>query len=222
MNRVLKNGRPWRTQLEIKELSPGKLVAEVTMVGNKYLRPVAGVGSIFICGALFGICKGVFAAPMDYVTIMGFTGLLLAALAITLMCIGLVSYLCRLTIEHDEVRYEHTFFWKTKRYSLPLDCVDSLKCWSRHVSGGSAMKGHSERSKSYAHLCIHFHQSIPVLSLKDIEYLSHTGQFFQKHVPVLFGADGVMVEEEAVQKLLESGKKIEECIGVPFKLHDEN
>ncbi len=202
-------GAPWSSQLTISSLSENVLQATNTPLPKKWFWLTAAISCILTVLCFLGVwagasTKSVNAAMVISCAILGFLCFLVCIFAV-----GYSSYSERLTINKSEVRYSRRFFWIQKEVMATKSTIQCVKGWQYGMGGQRGVKMRS------CHLCIHFSQAIPPLSLKSVDYTpSHTQQ-----AAALMGMRSsqlIVSYEEAARIIQQLGVQISEKLNIPF------
>lgn len=201
----IKYGAPWKDRLEIREFEPGRLVADVSLVGAKWTWPTVwiSVGIAILLGIASVLAWEPDPARMGGSITIGFFALL--ALFVSGVALGCVSYRARLEMDEKFALFERTFFWKFRRFEQQRGGQEALQCW-RHSKGSGG-----DKSYEYA-LCLHLSEDFPVICLFSLNFVSA----LRKKILGAIGMEGrteLPTAEEALQQISDKADEIAAALG---------
>jgi hypothetical protein len=202
----LTDGNPGEHRLEISKLEEDRLAAEAPPVNTRAIWIATGISLAFAAFASLGVWKAVVNQEIDGRLPMGIIcGLfVLVALGIALRFVGLVTYKCILIIDGEEVLFERVYFWIPRRIWAARSDVEYVQCYAANIPKGPLVVS----------VCLHFSESLPVISVLFRESASEAGKGYRDDVGL--PAHGLTCAEAAALAL-ETADQIASCLGIEHR-----
>lgn len=153
-------GTPWRYQLEIVKLEPGELDAQVSLVGEAWVKITLAI--LIILSLIFAVIAGLLYTNNSGAVLL-VSPFSLFPFVLAIYFVGCLSYTARLTISEDGVQFSRCFFWSWKTLDGSHDTLQYVECWA-HMKGSGSQSDHS------FNVCLHIEAPIPDVCLYSQVY----------------------------------------------------